>query len=46
MERLEWILSQENTFLIGRKAGRNGPSYQPISEEAKTLLIEEIILLK
>ena len=46
MERLDWILSLENTFLVGRKAGRNGPAYQPISEEAKTLLIEEIMLLK
>ena len=46
MERLDWILSLENTFLVDRKAGRNGPSYQPISEEAETLLIEEIMLLK
>ena len=34
MERLDWILSLENIFLVGRKAGRNGPAYQPISDEA------------
>ena len=46
MERLAWILSLENTFLVGRKEGRKGPTYQPISEEAEALLIEEIMLLK
>ena len=46
MERLNWILSLENTFLVDRKEGRKGPTYQPITEEAESLLIEEIMLLK
>ena len=36
----------ENKFLTGLKAGRNGPSYQHISKEAKALLVEEVKLLR
>ena len=45
-ERLDWILSWENKFLTGLKAGRNEPSFKPISKEAKTLLVEEVTPLK
>ena len=46
MERLDWILSQENKFLTGHKAGRSDLSYKTLSKEAKTLLVEEVTLLK
>lgn len=46
MERLDWILSQENKYLIGFKVERNKPSYYSISEEARILLLEEIRKLR
>ncbi len=46
MERLDWILSQENKYLIGFKAERKKPSYYSISEEARILLLEEIRKLR